>query len=268
MRCYHGRSWFLLASFFIFCPFVFAKPSINWPGPYVGVNMGGAFASSGFVTNTSNISATSYFNSVSNSNSVNVNGTASTNSNRLIAGIQAGENWQYQKNAILGATFDYDVFQLHAKHRINSTYPDGSGNYSLSTSMNTNWLFMLRGRAGYVSKNYRSSLFYLTAGMALTNLKVSNQFSDNTTYTGIGSNHADENQIGWVAGGGVEIPIFDNLTLNLEYSYVQFPNVTVKSTITNSAGGFGIPQATQTSDFATSAKLKTNMLRMGLHYHF
>ena len=69
-------------------------------------------------------------------------------------------------------------------------------------------------------------------------------------------------------GAGFEFPIADNLTINSEYLYMQFDAVNVKSSIYNSAQGFGIDSHALVNPFNSSANLNVNLFRVGLNYKF
>jgi outer membrane immunogenic protein len=112
------------------------------------------------------------------------------------------------------------------------------------------------------------SFAYLTGGMAMTQLKVSNSFNDNSALAGAGSSHTSQNQIGWTAGAGIEVAVRDHVSVDFEYLYVRVPSVKTMGSISNAEAGFGIPPLSMNSPFSTSADFNANIFKIGLNYRF
>ena len=70
------------------------------------------------------------------------------------------------------------------------------------------WLGTARGRVGYAFDRF---LPYLTAGAAFGNIKASSPAA-------IGANQTN---VGWTAGGGIEYAFTSNLSAKVEYLYVD-----------------------------------------------
>lgn len=245
---------------------VAATPS--WQSPYVGVYLGGGFGNNKASTDVGAVTDTSYFLTQADINAVNNAGTFNKNPSSIMVGIQAGHDWVW-KQMVYGVAADYGAMPLESKSSVTMTYPDNSDQYSVYTSMSTNWLFTLRGRLGYQTLVQQwPTLFYLTGGMAMTQLKVNNSFSDTSAFAGTGGSNAAKNQIGWTAGAGIEVISFCHASIDLEYLYVQVPSVKTTSSITNTGGGFGIPLQSLTNPFSTTGEFHANLLRIGLNYRF
>lgn len=244
--------------------------SFNWGGAYLGGYIGGAWGQSNMSTYVNSLTATPYFDSTANINSVNQSGSRALNSNVFIGGIQFNDNFVLKDRYILGLTLDYGALNLNASNAIkNAIYPDGSGDYSLQTSINTDWFYTVKGRLGYIVSSLSTPLaIYTTGGLAVTNLSVSNTLSDNSALLGVGGGITRNNPMGWTVGAGFELPIIQNLTINAEYLYMQFGTVTINSSIYNSAQGFGIDSHSLVSPFNTSAHLSANLFKVGLNYKF
>ena len=74
---------------------------------------------------------------------------------------------------------------------------------------------------------------------------------------------ASATKVGWVAGGGVEAHLTDNMTAKLEYLYMDlgaFNDVLIAS------GSQGTATATVTTTF--SGRMTDNIVRVGLNYKF
>lgn len=250
--------------------------STNWQGPYVGAYVGGALGNNHTSTNTGSVTGSSYFTSAADINAVNSAGTSGNNSFTTNIGIQAGQNWLW-KQMVYGVVADYGVLPLSTSESAhNKTYPSIANQYSVYTAMSTNWLFTLRGRVGYPTTLYWPrfsirewpSLLYFTGGMALTQLKVNNSFSDNTSNAGTGGTSTAENKIGWTIGAGVELVSSSHTSVDIEYLYVHVPSVTTTSTVYNSTAGFGIPAHSLNSSFTTTGDFYASLLKVALNYRF
>lgn len=247
-----------------------------WQGPYVGIYVGEGIGGNRVSTDVGTVVTdpntdlnTSYFFMPNDINAVNQAGTFNKNPNSVIGGIEAGQDWVWN-NMVYGVVLDYGALPLNSSKNVNNVpYSSSTDQYSLSTSMSTNWLFTLRGRIGYQTQLYYwPSLFYVTGGMALTQLKVSNNFSDNSSTAGAGESHNTSNEIGWTLGGGIELALRRHLSVNFEYAYLDVPSVKTTGSISNSQGGFGIPVNSLTSPFSTTGKFHANLLKIGLKYRF
>lgn len=260
---------YALALLLPFSFFISASAAVSpWHGPYLGAYLGDAFGYNRASTNTGSVTDTSYFTTTADINTVNNAGTYSSNPNVGIVGIQAGQDWGWQE-IVFGVAADYSTLSLGSSKRVmNATYPDNSDQYSIHTSINTNWLFTLRSRLGYQANLFCPTLFYVTGGFALAKLKVSNNFTDNSSYLGMGGGNTSKNQIGWTLGGGIEFAVIKHLSVDLEYAYVDIPSIKTINSISNTSGGFGIAPQSLTNPLSTTARFHANLLKLGLNYRF
>lgn len=240
----------------------------TWQGSYLGAYLGGAFGHNYTAADVGTVTDSSYFSTSTNINAVNDTGTSAQNPNAFIGGIQAGHDWAW-KRMVYGVALDFGSFSLNGSNeRNNVLYPASTDTYSIKTSIQSDWLLTLRGRLGFETRMHWPSLFYTTAGMAISKLQINNNFSDNTTLAGAGNIHDNIDEIGWTAGLGVDVAAMKNLFLNIEYLYVDIPTVVTTGSISNTAAGFGILIGSQTSPFTTNNYLHANLLKLGLNYHF
>jgi outer membrane immunogenic protein len=137
-----------------------------------------------------------------------------------LAGAQVGYNWQ--KDAF--------VFGLEAD--ASSSWVDGSGH-------GVNWLTSVRGRLGLAINNSRT-LLYGTAGVAWADID----------YSAFGSDFSNTH-FGWVAGGGIEHMLTQNLSARVEYLYYGFDDATVP---TGALAGSHIDPSAQTVRFGLNLK--------------
>jgi outer membrane immunogenic protein len=240
----------------------------NWQGPYAGAFVGGAFGSNHISSGAGTVTSTSYFATTADVNAVNNAGSYSKNPDTAILGVVAGHDWA-REHLVFGVAVDYSAMPLNSSKKTNGlTYPDSTDIFAVSTTISTNWLFTLRGRIGYQTVWRWPSLLYLTGGMAITQLKINNSFSDRSSLAGNGSSQQSSNQIGWTGGAGLEVASCDHMTVNLEYLYIQVPSVNSSASITNTNAGFGIPARSLTSNLSTSGQFHAGLLTIGINYRF
>lgn len=238
-----------------------------WQGPYIGAFLGGGFGNSHISSDAGSVTSTSYFANANDLNAVNDAGSWTKNPSTWLFGIQAGHDWTWQQ-MLYGIVFDYSYFSLNSSKTENNTYSVDSGEYSVHVSARTNWLFTLRGRWGYQTMFELPTLLYLTGGMAMARVKVSNDFNDTSALLGAEESSTSENQIGWTVGLGMEIIPLNHFGIDFEYLYVDIPSVETTGTISNTAGGFGVPVNSLNSSFSSSAKFHANIFKIGINYRF
>ncbi len=256
----------LLFSFFAISAPVLANPP-PWQGPYAGLYLGGGFGNNQVSTNAGSVTNTSYFTTAADIKAVNNAGGWQKDPNEMIIGFQMGHDW-IRKDMIYGVAVDYSSLPLSSSNRVNNTYSDNSDRYSIDTAMSTNWLFTLRGKLGSQKMMNYPGFLYLTGGMAMTKIKVSNNFSDNSSLAGTGGSESAQNQIGWLIGAGIELAAFTHTSVNLEYLYINIPSIKTTSSIFNAQDGFGIPEHSLMNPFVTTANFYANLLKIGLNYRF
>jgi outer membrane immunogenic protein len=144
-------------------PMVAPVAAYNWTGFYVGVNGGYGWG---------NRSATFTPNDI-NALAVTCGGIAggtcvpptSFNVNGALGGLQAGYNWQFNQNWLLGVEADFDWSRIQGTGTSNfilGSVPSAPSNFQ--ASQNTKWFGTIRGRFGFLPTN--QLLVYGTAGFA------------------------------------------------------------------------------------------------------
>ena len=163
----------------------YVPPIYNWTGFYLGAHLGGGFGGN-----------------------YDFNGmTLTDNDAHLLGGFQAGADWQFSGNWVIGA----------------------EGQYSWLGGNNATAAFP----GGYVFTNDQRGLGSITArlgysfGPALAYVKGGYAYSDNrnvVTLAGVPVAFAlDSNQTnGWTIGGGVEYLFAPNWSAKAEYQYYNF----------------------------------------------
>lgn len=225
----------------------------NWTGYYIGANAGYGWGDSDVSTTTS---AGTYF-APSSVTAVNAAGHGKVHPDGFVGGVQAGMNWQ-NGNLVLGGEVDFDAYDLSKSRTVTAIYPAFSPDtFTLGQSVKADWLLTLRPRVGVAMDNL---LGYVTGGLAVTNLKNSNSFSDTLGLGAAEYASGSKTKYGWTLGAGVEYALMDKWSAKLEYLYTDFGSVSSSGTLT-AAGPSAAP-------FSHSADLTSSTLRLGVNYKF
>ncbi len=167
-----------------------------------------------------------------NSDWSNPFGTSGFNTSGGLVGGTLGYNWQMGR-AVLGIEGDLDYSTLK-----------GSGSTGICVGgiceTRNEWLGTARGRLGYA---FNRVMPYLTAGAAFGDVKM--------TPFGLGSQ--TDTQLGWTAGGGVEVGISGPWTAKVEYLYVDLGKANC---------------STATCGTSTDVTFNSNVVRGGINYRF
>ena len=244
-------------------PAVAPEPTYNWGGFYVGGNAGYAWGSSDAVTTADGVGT--YF-ANSSPPAINALGSGTIHSNGFAGGVEAGYNWQ-AGSWVAGVESDFGAFDLNGSRTATGVYPCcAPSTFTINQQVSTDWLFTARGRLGWVWNNV---LFYGTGGVAVTDLKYTNSFSDNFAgvFFGLPAFNAAEGgsvsqtKVGWVAGGGVETALSGNWSVKAEYLYIDFGSISSTGTLTAFQG-------LSTAPFSHSTNLSAGIARAGVNYKF
>ena len=239
----------------------------DWTGLYVGLNAGGAWGRSALNTSASCTlppGATFLVFGCSTVPVVDAAGTGSMSKAAFVGGGQIGYNLQ-SNSAVFGVEVDFNSFHIKNSRQGTGNYapPFPPTAFTLSSSVNTNWLFTARGRVGWAFNNL---LPYVTGGLAVTDLSASNSFQDNCCSgpgpgPASGAWSASKTKVGWTVGGGLEWAFAQNWSAKVEYLYVHFDSIGASGLII--AGGPAYASA-----ISTSTDLTANIARAGINYKF
>ena len=255
------------------------QPQYNWSGFYVGLNAGAVLGSYKLNSSTS---PNTYLPNPADSAAINAAGVLNTKPTGFTGGAQSGYNWQ-SGHFVAGIEADFDFLHLRGTASSGAVaYPVGPGvfvqhnlgnvvlvspisQFVITDYANADWLATIRPRIGYAQGSW---LFYVTGGLALTQLRDDFLFTDGVPNAALGFEQgARINGVlkaGSVAGLGVEAGLTSNLSFKAEYLHVSFGNTGAPQTFNNLA--VFTPGRTQT--IADSGSLSADMLRLGLNYRF
>jgi opacity protein-like surface antigen len=176
-------------------PAPMTMPIYNWTGFYIGVNIGGAWASG---TLTDNLTGVSF----------------PGNHSTAMGGGTAGYNWQVSPNFVLGIEGTFDGTTVGNTGITSNTVviPIHGIPTAIQGSIGTDWIATLAARFGIALNN---TLYYAKAGggwadnsASVTNMLTAASVSTSSTTSG------------WLVGGGIEYGVTANWTLKAEYDYL------------------------------------------------
>ncbi|WP_243303717.1 outer membrane protein [Geothrix oryzisoli] len=233
--------------------------SANWTGFYLGANVGYGFGKSDVTTSTV-FSPTGYF-ATASIPQIQDSGAGHVSPKGFAGGLTFGYNAQ-SGTTVYGFEIDAGTFGLKGDRTAGSAYAVApTTSYSLKETTKADYLATLRGRIGYADNR---NLWFGTAGLALTSIKIEDTFSD-TFATAAESVSKSKSKVGWALGAGYEYAAPDQWTFKAEILYVDFGKVSVDgSTLTAFTPAIAFP----TNTFTHTANLKAEVVRIGFNYRF
>jgi outer membrane immunogenic protein len=203
---------------------------------------------------------------------------ASFNVGGALGGIQSGYNWQFNRQWVAGIEADFDWSGIKGAGTSNFTL-GGATPGALSSfigSEDINWFGTIRGRLGWLPTN--SILVYGTGGFAYghvdlnatlnstvgANAGVANGFgyqcdTGANCFVGRTSQTLD----GWTAGAGAEYAISSNVTLKVEYLYINLGRAAAVNSV--ALDGRAVTPSSFTANFST---VSFNVIRVGANWKF
>ena len=167
--------------------------SYNWSGCSVGANVGGVWGNNGW---TDKQPGDANFGVSEGSHSPS----------GVSGGLQVGCDYQFAGNIVLGLQGDFNLTNAKASHA------DLIGGAGFTDKSQTNWYATVAPRIGYAFDRF---LPYVKGGVAFENLDVK---WTGPALSGTGS----QTRTGWMLGLGGEYAVTQQVTVFLEYNYLDF----------------------------------------------
>jgi outer membrane immunogenic protein len=239
---------------------VVVAPAYDWTGFYVGLNAGGAWNESNPTTATV-FSPTGYF-AATSVPAIGTVGNQNINRSGFTGGVTGGYNWQVG-SGLLGIETDFNYFHINGSATGTALYPCcAPTTFTVNSSESTDWLWTLRGRAGFLATP--ALLLYGTGGLAVANLKANYVFTD-TFATAAESAAISTTRYGWTAGAGGEYALMNGWSIKAEYLYVDLGRASTTSTnLTAFVPAIAFP----TNVYTHTVNLHSNIGRVGINYKF
>jgi outer membrane immunogenic protein len=235
----------------------------RFSGAYAGLNAGVATGSSRFVTAPNCVATGAVFcaptptNALANGVLVAQAGTGLMHPTGFTGGLQAGYNWQAGA-LVYGGEVGFGALSLQRTAGASGGYRffAGASAFSLSNSIDTDWLATLRGRIGVTVTP--DLLLYAAGGLALTDINFTSIYLDNGGRTGTG--RISDRRAGWTYGGGAQWALNRNWSVRAEYLYADFGSVSLPVVVSQPTVG--------TQTMRVEAELWTHIVRFGVDYRF
>jgi outer membrane immunogenic protein len=180
--------------------------------------------------------------------------------NGLFGGAQIGWNWR-ARSVVYGIEADIQGSLRDSISGIFSS-PDDSPSINGVATLDLNWYATLRGRLGILVNS--SLLIYATGGWAVGQVDYSLNASEPEGFGFLETRlRSSRLESGYTVGGGVETALSRNLSLKIEYQYVDLGSVGASGAVTfvgDGPTGETATLASQTVDFHT--------VRAGLNVHW
>ena len=248
----------LLITSIVLAAILAAVPAAAAPGGgYVGVSAGYGWSHAKARTATSFDPANYLL--VTSVPAVNATGRQTIRPHGVIGGLDAGYDFHSGK-LLFGVAADISL--LHGSDAATdfTTYPCCAPfGFTIRQAIKTRWMATARARVGYDLGN---AALYVTGGYAGLKARYSARFSDDFA-DALEQGSRSQYRSGWVAGVGADIKVGTQFSVQPEYLHADFGHA-------NAPGGTFTDSGTTTwpDVFTHRAKIKTDIARVGLHYHF
>jgi outer membrane immunogenic protein len=245
----------------------------NWTGFYVGANVGGGWKDRNFDFTANDAASAALFDP---GPPFGLNGAprpVSFKPSGALGGVQAGYNWQWDRNWLVGAEADFSWANIKGSGSANAVM---AGQPTIiPVDEHIKWFGTVRARLGYLPTE--NLMAYLTGGFAYGRVEHTGSYTQ--TAGGLGlpvggfgvgcalgvtcfSGSSGTTATGWTAGAGLEYAFTRNVTFKAEYLYVDLGNVA----LTERALLF--PVGTVASSFNANFHTSFNVARVGVNYRF
>jgi outer membrane immunogenic protein len=196
---------------------LYAPPIYGWTGFYVGAHLGGAFSSD---TNFSGLA------------------TGNNSNGRFLGGLQAGYDWQFTPNWVVGVEGQYSWLSGN----VGAVFPGG-----FAYSNDQRGLGAITGRLGY---GWGPGMLYMKGGYAYSNNNETVTLGGVPIGFGLTGDHSN----GYAVGAGLEYMFAPNWSAKAEYQYYNF----------SSARFTAPPALVATGSFTTD----DHVIKAGVNYRF
>jgi outer membrane immunogenic protein len=255
-------------------------PDFSWTGFYAGVNAGYGWSTDGVTTSSiGSTTGTSNFLArlIAATNTAAVPTSFKNDPNGFLGGVQAGYNWQVNRQWVFGVETDFqgadikgsDTRQGAATGFVVPPFLPLSVSTLATSEQKIDSLGTLRARLGFIPWDSHL-LVYATGGLAYGHVESSTSYSQMgclmficRSPTGAAGSASGE-QVGWSAGGGLEYAFARNWSLKTEYLHYDLGSVSYA--LSPSTFTFGTHSAI--TNTTATAKFTGDIVRAGVNYRF
>lgn len=232
-----------------------AAQDTPWNGFYIGANVGGSKADTHLKMKAASGNGTVIM-PPGDTALINAVGSTKDNDTGFSGGIQGGYNYQVD-SWVFGLETDvgfYDMGQSRSKTFQSPLLITPPINFTVEQKIKTDWIWTLRPRIGYATDSW---MIYGTAGVAVSEIKLSTSYRDTRATPITASNSESDTKTGWTAGLGGAYALNPNASIRGEWLYTNLGTIKSQTTV-------GANYATLSSE----ADTRGNLIRIGLDYRF
>jgi outer membrane immunogenic protein len=267
-------------------PPVYVPPPPLWTGFYAGLNAGYSWGASSTVSSSgyrivNNLQAAAEQDFVTPS-ALSAAGVANARADGFIGGGQAGYNFQWGGNLVVGAEADFQGAAIRGSGGFVGfvTLPDRLVRASnivsaVNHQKSTDWFGTVRGRLGYLVTP--TLLAYATGGLAYGGVAADTAISQGWGGTGNGrrlsttgaTGNFSDTRVGWTVGGGGEWMFAPNWSVKVEYLYYDLGSAVWNSS--PAASFLIVPRFGPLIDaigVQSQTRFNGHIARAGVNYHF
>lgn len=227
----------------------------DWSGAYLGGSLGGVRAKSDV---RMTVADTGDYFTPGDPEQLAAMGAGGLSQGQLSMGVQGGYLWQ-SSNLVLGVEVSASSLSFEQERSVSETAVTApAARFSIRQAVSADWMASVRPRIGWAQSDW---LVYLTAGLAITRVKMDVAYDDTTAWAGRSRGSASSTELGWVVGAGAEFALDGNWSLRGEYLYADFGRVSTTTMVTETFGG-------DPGYLRHGADLRTHSLHVGVSYRF
>ncbi|WP_423068152.1 outer membrane protein [Devosia sp. CN2-171] len=246
---------------------IYVEPALyDWNGFYVGINggYGGGVFEHPFQLNgpepESEVPAPAIVGPLPGQ-IVLATGTADVTAGGFVGGIQAGYNWQFDENFLIGLEADIQASTIDGRVSLEVTDETGAiidGTFSADLGTKLDWFATIRPRIGWVNDRF---VVYATGGLAWgqTTSSIHADFSGMMEVEPFDESVTND-RFGWTVGAGIEYALTDNITFKTEYLYTDLGSEQILDV------DFGEGEVPYT--FSADSTVAFHTVRAGLNFQF
>ncbi|WP_315831066.1 outer membrane protein [Bradyrhizobium prioriisuperbiae] len=234
-------------------------PARDWSGFYIGVNGGGNWSHAGSDLGIGNNSYTPIATAT-----VLRDGNNGLKGSGALVGGQIGYIFTNSSTPwVVAVEASFDWVDAKASVTRSGTF-FGAPFDTFNQSVKQDWLALFTGRVGY---NFGGWIPYLTAGLAVSEIKFASAFSDILS-PAVSSFGASQIKVGLAAGAGLEYRFDHHWSLRGEWLYVAFENIEGSAPVINPNTGVQYNIAGGGLKFLHSVNYTQSIARAALSYKF
>lgn len=241
---------------------IYVEPAYDWTGFYVGINGGyggGVFEHPFQLNGPAEIVPALV--EPGPGQIVLATGSADVTAGGFVGGVQAGYNWQFDENFLIGLEADIQASTIDGRVSFEVTDETGAivdGTLSADLGTRLDWFATIRPRIGWVNDQF---VVYATGGLAwgqttssihadLSGMMEAEPFDESIT----------NDRFGWTVGAGIEYALTDNITFKTEYLYTDLGSEQILDV---DFGGDDVPYT-----FSADSAVAFHTVRAGLNFQF